>query len=47
MNDGSIVYLSMSEIAHSDRPQNLKDKTVVGKAGLFLVPFFSLSEEKS
>lgn len=38
MNDGIIVYLSMSEIAHSDHPQNLKDVTVVGNAGLFLVP---------
>lgn len=40
MNDGIIVYVSMSEIACSDRPQNLKDMTVVGKEGLFLVPHF-------
>lgn len=38
MSDGIIVYLSVAETAHSDRPQNFKGVTVVGSAGLFLVP---------
>lgn len=46
MNDGIIVHLSVSEIAHSDRPQNLKDGALVGNAGLFLVSLsFSFREK--